>query len=268
MNGPRKVSGALIVLALLSLSAAPAQACCGWFKGCCGSTVNYAPVCAAPVCAPACAPCAVNYAPAPCSACQTVNYVPQTCYRTVYYAAPVVAYSPVAACGPCGATTVMRPVTTYVTQARVVAYTAYRPVVTAAYYAPYAQAAAPCCTAGYAPAAAPVQSQTQAAGQNGATNPTPAATEPGTTQPDSTDPGKTFAPAPSATDPQSRILLPPRSGSSNTTGAPRTLDSGHSQDRTTALPIRQAWSVRRASTISPAKPVTQTQDDGGWQSAN
>jgi hypothetical protein len=274
MFGPRKVGGALIVLGLMSLPAAPAQACCGWFKGCggCGTTANYAPYAVAyapmaPSCAPCgggCAPYAANYAPAPCGSCQTVNYMPQTCYRTVYYSAPVVAYSPVTACGPCGATTVMRPVTTYVTQARVVAYTMYRPVVAAmpvAYYAPVAQPAASYGTTGYSPTPA----ASPAPASNGATNSTPAA--PSLPASDAAEPNKnkTFdEPAPS--DPQSRIVLPPRNGSSNTSG-PRVLDPEQNQDRTTAVPIRQAWAVRNASAITPAKPVTQQQDDGGWRSA-
>jgi hypothetical protein len=45
------------------------------------------------------------------------------------------------------------------------------------------------------------------------------------------------------------------------------LDSEQNLDRTTAVPIRQAWAVRNASAITPAKPATQQQDDGGWRSA-
>ncbi len=60
---------------------------------------------------------------------------------------PVTTYQPVAACGPCGgATTVMRPVTTYALRPQLVPYTTYRPVVTSvvAAYAPVAQACSPC----------------------------------------------------------------------------------------------------------------------------
>jgi hypothetical protein len=156
--------GALIALTVLSLSASNARAaCCGlwnsWF-------------------APAPAPVTTYYAPftasyAPAGYGQTVNYMPQTCYRTVYVNAPVVAYRPMSACDPCTgcATTVMRPVVSYVTQARLVPYTTYRPVVaaapaccgavTAAYAAPIAVTApvaapAPCCGASPAPALPPM----------------------------------------------------------------------------------------------------------------
>ena len=171
------------------------------------------------------APVVAAYAPAPvmaayAPACPTVvNYVPQTAYRTVYYSTPVTAFSPVAACGPCGQTTVMRPVTTYVTQARLVPYMTYRPVVaampvaacptgcptaapvaTAAYYAPAAPAccgAAPAAaTVGYAPAAATVNYAPAPAAVNYA--PAPAAVN--------------YAPAPARLPPptRSRPRRPPR----------------------------------------------------------
>jgi hypothetical protein len=171
----QRVRGAMLMATVLSLGASPAEACnCfnRWF-GAPATTTYYAPY-------------QVRYAPAaPCGCAppaQVVNYMPQTSFRTVYVNMPVVAYQPVTTANPCTgcATTVMRPVTSYVTQARVVPYTTYRPVVTAAYapvvpacggcatpvtaaYAPAmpmaAPAPAPCCTAGYA-AAAPVASTT------------------------------------------------------------------------------------------------------------
>jgi hypothetical protein len=157
------VRGTLMVLTVLSLSPARADAYCGWWNrwfGAAPVTTYYAPYTAA-------------YAPAGYG--QTVNYMPQTCYRTVYVNTPVVAYRPVAACDACGgATTVMRPVVSYVPQARLVPYTTYRPVVAAApacgfcgtvapattYYAPAmvapaVAAPAPCCGAS---AAAPMTS--------------------------------------------------------------------------------------------------------------
>src|SRR5262245_47829888 len=121
------VRGALMVATILSLGAAPAEACrhCNRWFGAPATTTYYAPpVVAAPV------------APAPCAPVQqVVNYVPHTSYRTVYVATPVVAYQPITAANPCTgcATTVMRPVTSYVTQARLIPYTSYQPVVTAAY---------------------------------------------------------------------------------------------------------------------------------------
>lgn len=134
----RHVRHSMLILSLSMLTASDAQAC-HWWKSCFGApaTTFYAPYTA-------------SYAPAGCG--QTVSYMPQTAYRTVYVNAPVMAYQPVTAANPCTGcpTTVMRPVVSYVTQAQLVPYTTYRPVVT--------QAATPCCGAApvvtsYAPAA-------------------------------------------------------------------------------------------------------------------
>jgi hypothetical protein len=139
-NGPI-IRGALLALAVFSLPAARAEAFCNLFKGWFGApatTTYYAPYTA-------------SFAPAGCG--QTVNYVAQTSYRTVYVNAPVTTLRPMPAVDGCTGcpTTVMRPVVTYVPQARLVPYTSYRPVVTAA---------APCCgaatTAAYYAPAAPV----------------------------------------------------------------------------------------------------------------
>jgi len=145
-----KTCGALMALTLFTLSASPAQAQCATGK-CGGSWWNrwFSP-----------APTTAYYAPQPgCGqpACgQVVNYMPQTCYRTVYVNAPVVSYQPVTSCDPCTGcpTTVMRPVTSFATQARLVPYTTYRPVVTAA-YAPPAPACSSCAPLG-SPVARPV----------------------------------------------------------------------------------------------------------------
>ncbi|MEX0977306.1 MAG: hypothetical protein WDZ48_00545, partial [Pirellulales bacterium] len=110
----RTVRGALVAVALLAIPVAPARAC-HLFDRCCGrpTTAYYAPVAQPYVAsyAPACCPQPQACCPQP----QVVNYMPQTCYRTVYVNTPVVAYSPTTACDACGrATTVMRPVTTFV----------------------------------------------------------------------------------------------------------------------------------------------------------
>lgn len=135
------VRGALVALTVVTLPASRAEAFCHLFKGWFGApatTTYYAPYTA-------------SYAPAGCG--QTVNYVAQTSYRTVYVNAPVTTYRPMPAVDGCTGcpTTVMRPVVSYVPQARLVPYTSYRPVVTAA---------APCCgavaTAAYYTPAVPV----------------------------------------------------------------------------------------------------------------
>ncbi len=76
---------------------------------------------------------------------QSVSYVPQTAYRTVYSPVPVTTLSPVTSCDPCSGcpTTSMVPTTTYVQRPVVVPYTTYRPVYST-YYAP---APAPACCA-------------------------------------------------------------------------------------------------------------------------
>ncbi len=99
---------------------------------------------APPVCAPAC----------PTPMATQVNYVPQTCYRTVYSPVAVTSYRPVCSTDPCTGcpVTSMAPTTTYVQRPVVVPYTTYRPVVTTV--AMPVAPACPCsaCGAGVAPA--------------------------------------------------------------------------------------------------------------------
>ncbi len=315
-----KTCGALMALMLFSFSASPAQAQYGgwwnrWF-GTSATTTYYSPAIAQPaLIQPGCGQPACG---------QVVNYMPQTCYRTVYVNAPVVAYRPVTACDPCTGcpTTVMRPVTSFATQARLVPYMTYRPVVTAgyapvvpacatcapaaapmarpAYYAPSVPMAAPvtptapaCCgasaatapTLNYAPTGAPGATVSslaptgayyQAPGAVGAqpygafTPNLPPQGAPPITAPSSTTPStddsqnRTFQePAlPSAPEPQSRMLTPIPGTNSNTSGAPRFLDS-EDQDRSTALPVRQALAARQVSVAMPIKQL----DDSGWRAA-
>lgn len=107
---------AILLSASTVFCAAPreSQAIFHWFRGCgnwCGQPTyaNYG-----------CYSCA----PQPVQA----QYVPQTCYRTQYVSVPVTSYRPVTSCDPCTgcAQTCMRPVTTYMYQARLVPYTSYR----------------------------------------------------------------------------------------------------------------------------------------------
>lgn len=91
-----------------------------------------------------------SYVAQPACAQQVVNYVPQTCYRTQYCSVPVTTYRPVAGYDPntnCPVTC-MRPVTTYVTQSRMVAYQTYR----LQYSNPCATTAAPVTQTYYPPA--------------------------------------------------------------------------------------------------------------------
>ena len=122
---------------------------------CCGrTTVGFAPN-----------PCC-NACPAPCTTTQRVcNYVPQTCYRTVYRQVPVTVYRPTTTCDPCTGCprTVMQPCTTVQHVAQRVPVTTYRQVCRMV-QRPVVPACNPCATA--APVVqnyAPVQVQQYAA---------------------------------------------------------------------------------------------------------
>jgi hypothetical protein len=98
--------------------------------------------------------------PAPVAPVQQVNYVPQTCYRTVCNSVPVTSYRPITTTDPCTGcpVTSLSPVTTYVQRPVVVPYTTYRPVVTTvmmpiAPACPTCSACAAPATSYYAPAA-------------------------------------------------------------------------------------------------------------------
>lgn len=271
----RTVLGALVAVAALAVSATSARAC-HLFDRCFGrpTTTYYAPL--------------ATRAPACCLQPQVVNYMPQTCYRTVYVNQPVVTYRPTTVCDACGrATTVMRPVTTYVRQARLVPYTTYRPVVTtvarpccaqvptARYYAPAVMAAPRCC--------APVSARTYMPAPSLSTyrpapvaSPLPVGAPGGTLQsvtpapslntvPPASGEKQTFESSPLDTNPpQSRILLPP--STSNLSNRPHVLDPD-GQDRTTAIPLPKSWAVRQASLVTQVKAEKRSDDNGGWRAA-
>ncbi|MFV2065639.1 MAG: hypothetical protein ACC645_01565 [Pirellulales bacterium] len=123
-------------LAIVPLLTVPAesQACC-FTKWLCHrrSTPTFQPVVAAPA-----------YQP------QTVQYVPQTCYRAVRQNVPVTTCRAVTTRDPCTGCpiTSMQPVTTYVQQVRYVPYTTYRAVTVPARCATTAAYAAPGCATG------------------------------------------------------------------------------------------------------------------------
>ncbi len=296
------VRAALVAATLLAIPAAPAEAC-HLFDRLCGrgTTTYYAPYVAsyAPT-APAC-----------CPQQQVVNYVPQTAYRTVAVNRPVVSYVPQTACNACGqATTVMRPVTTYVAQQQLVPYTTYRPVVTtvarpccaampvapaapccgaaptAVSYTPAPAATPSCCSPSTSMPAVTTPSFTTPATPTPSLSPTPAG--PGTSL-DSLSPtpdpnfdsgagGSTFAPtsagkpAPYGSEtnnsvPESRVLMPPYTGSSSVAPEqPRGLDP-ESDDRVTAIPVRPNLTVRQASLVAPARPAPRPSDDGSRAAA-
>ncbi|HVA46380.1 MAG TPA: hypothetical protein VNH11_08405 [Pirellulales bacterium] len=277
------LTGAVAAAALLAVPA-ESHAIFEWLTGCCGGkktpTYGAAPVYAAAAPAdPCCAPPQV----------QTVNYVPQTCYRTQYVSVPVTTYRPATGRDPCTGcpVTCMRPMTTIVQQARLVPYTTYRMVLsspcggatapaTAASYAPaynvgsgYAPPAAACCGGSsaapmtYAPAAASpyygsaspsgaIDSSTIIRSSNGAASTAPSG--------DSGNP--TFKQPASGLNSQKPIPSPEKDPADN--GSDSDADSGKGavlsprlfqpNDRTTSYPILR---VNRYRPISYREPLLQ-----------
>lgn len=288
------------VVGATALLAVPAEshAIFQWLSRCCGgSTPTYgaAPLYGAAAPAdPCCAPPQVS---------QTVNYVPQTCYRTQYVTVPVTTYRPVTGRDPCTGcpVTCMRPATSYVQQARLVPYTTYRVVLsnpccgatTAAYASSYAAPgnyapAAGCsgCSGAAAPMAygAPGYSSTLGTPYyGGATSGTIVSST--TTDPASMQP--TLATPPAGSSGSSTFVSPKQkaekpiqpadengdgddktSGSSKASGTGSTLSPRLFQpnDRTTSYPILRAG-TRPVVYREPAPVPTQKPaiDDGGWR---
>ena len=108
---------------VMSLSANYSHAgpICDWLFGRNTTVVNY------PVALPNPNPCAPQVQPV------TVQYVPQTAYRTSWNKVPVTAYRPVTTTDPCTGCSVvtMSPCATYSWQAQRVPYTTYRPLLSA-----------------------------------------------------------------------------------------------------------------------------------------
>lgn len=116
----RKLRGTIAVAtaaATLLAAPAPSHAIFDWLGCKCGAKP---------------APLAAPVVEAPVVTQTTVNYVPQTCYRTQYVTVPVTTYRPATGCDPCTGfpVTTMRPAICYVQQARLVPYTTYRAVLT------------------------------------------------------------------------------------------------------------------------------------------
>lgn len=267
----RNVRVALALLTVCAPSATRAEAaCCGmknWFRAPAPTTTFYAPFTAA-------------YAPAGCG--QVVNYMPQTCFRTVYVNTPVTTFRPEPACGPCGTpTTVMRPVVSYVMRPQLVPYTTFRPVVTAApvvaAYAPAPVAvpvapAAPCCGGGAAVAPAPLAMPTGAVpmpaapvAMPGAPMPMPAAPMGASPMPMGA-PGATvpsLAPMPEYSVPASANTVPslaaPPAGAAPPSADPtpnRTFDN--SAPTETNKPADPSAPVDNGTPADPSKPVPQS----------
>lgn len=262
----RNVRVALALLTVCAPSATRADAaCCGlrnWFSAPAPTTTFYAPYRAA-------------YAPAGCG--QVVNYMPQTCFRTVYVNTPVTTFRPEPACGPCGTpTTVMRPVVSYVMRPQLVPYTTYRPVVTAApvvaaaYYAPAPMAvpvapAAPCCGGGAAIAPAPLSVPTGAVAMPAAPIPMPAQPMPAAPMPLGTPgasvpslaPTPAYPAVPSANTVPS-LAAPPAAATqpSGEAQPSRTFENGAPTE--TNKPADPNAPVENGAPADPSKPAPQS----------
>lgn len=280
---PRTVrTGFAIAAVATSFLAVPAEsrAIFHWFSRCCGGaatpTYGAAPVYGAAAPAdPCCTPPQVT---------QTVNYMPQTCYRTQYVTVPVTTYRPVVGRDPCTGcpVTCMRPATTFVQQARLVPYTTYRMVLSnpccgaapAASYAPGIAPAAPCCGAAAAPvtfaapaASAPYYGSATSGTIVGSTNGS-AGGVPTEAPPADSSRNRTFRedqkpipeePSDDAADEGTTsgtgVVLPPRLIQPN--------------ERTTSYPILRAGVHRPVSYNEPAPPPApkpqRPLNDGGWR---
>lgn len=239
-----------------------------------------------------------SYGISTCNSCttHTVGYVPQTCYRTVAVNVPVTTLRPVAACDPCTGCvrTVMRPMTSYVTQTRRVPYTSYRRV----YYPTSCCPTSPCitgcsscssCTTGCSTCALTGSTCSQCTSGRGVTttssstlNPIPSTSTPKPTYaPPENSGSRTFQKpidsAPEADSDSQTSVVPsdsaplyrtaPSPAKSSTRGlfrAPRLINP---QDKLTQIP-NSTNRVTTASHIAPASVSSREQQDAtGWRAS-
>ena len=220
-----------------------------------------APQMYAPTYAPQCSPCVP----------QTCQYVPQTCYRTVYQNVPVTTYRPMVGQDPCTGCPVTSylPVTAVMRQTQLVPYTTYRVV----YANPVAQCgvSSSCSTCGPAGCAAygsavsgsgcsscqtgtAVSSATPYYDSAPATVPTPApATAPASATPslENTPAQKTFQQESQKAVEQPITPIPQSGATLNSTSTPTLIDPDN----------HTTW--RTVRPISYEAPV----DDGGWRAS-
>jgi hypothetical protein len=263
--------GAVITFAVAGMFlATPAESrdCLSWLFGGCGARTTYRAPYYAPSYAPSYAP--VYSAPA-CTSCvpQTVRYVPQTYYRTVYRSVPVTTYGAFTRSDPCTGcpVTYYRPVTSWTYQAAYVPYTTYRLV--------YSNPCSPCVTTSSCSSCISSVGTTSAVGGACCTPSAGGAAGTGTLQysesfnstngqPSQGTPApETFkqGESESATEPITPVPDPKTSSAPG----PDLTDPG---GRTTHRPVRQAVHFRLIT--SPSKPTTADRprlDDGGWRAA-
>ena len=266
----QKMRGVLIACGIAAtwVSAPLESSACSWLCGGWGAQTTYRTPYFAQSYAPA-------YSAPACNSCtpQTVRYVPQTSYRTVYRSVPVTTYGASTyrdRCTGCPVT-YYRPVTSWTYQAAYVPYTTYRLV--------YSNACSPsvgcdpcspcgasvgttfgagsaCCTPGTS------GTVINGAVINGAVPP-PAGSE----APDKAPPMDTFKGGKQEEESESpqEALKPTADPEASTDVGPDLTDPG---SRTTLRPVRQA--TRLHLIASPPKPTARQGaklDDGGWRAS-
>lgn len=258
----RVLHGAAITCSVAAMMlATPAQGldCLSWLFGGCGAQTTYRAPYVSQTYAPA-------YSAPACSSCvpQTVRYVPQTCYRTVYQRVPVTTCGSFTGCDPCTGcpVTYYRPVTTWSYQAAYVPYTTYRLV--------YSDPCSPCAPTSSCFSSAPSVGTTFGNGggccapsTSGAAPYSGASGTTGVQDSGNLPPMNTFKEG-GAGDPNQAPDPKPDPNASSDAG-PSLPDPG---DRVTFRPDRQA--VRYHLITSPPQPMAVAGpqvDDGGWRAA-
>ena len=281
-----KVRGAMLACgaaAMLLATPAESSACLSWLFGGCGGSArttyrapyygqSYAPAYRAPAySAPAYS--APAYGAPACGSCvpQTVRYVPQTSYRTVYRRAPVTTCGAFCGSDPCTGcpVTYYRPVTSWTVQAVSVPYTTYRLV--------YTNACSP--SVGCSSCALPVSSVGTTLGAGGAccTPSTNGAAGGGVPYLGPSNATGGQAPGNQAAPETFKKEEPESSGESfkpvpdpNTSSSPGP-DLADPASRTTMRPIHQAARYHLITSLKPmSKPMPEARakvDDGGWRAA-
>lgn len=240
--------------------ATPAESrdCLSWLFGGCGARTTYR----APYYAQTYAP--VYSAPA-CTSCvpQTVRYVPQTCYRTVYRAVPVTSCGAFTGCDPCTGcpVTYYRPVTTWTYRAALIPYTTYRLV----YSNPCSPCVSPTSGSSFFPSVGTTLGASGACCAPSASGATGTITVPGSTGgqvPETRLAPETFK---GGSEPSSESVEPTPDPNMSSAPGPDLTDPS---SRTTFRPVRPA--VRFQLIASPSEPAAERRpklDDGGWRAA-
>ena len=263
----KALRGAVITCGVAGMFlATPAMSldCLSWLFGGCGARTTYRVPYYAPSYAPA-------YSAPACNSCvpQTVRYVPQTYYRTVYRRVPVTTCGAFTCADPCTGcpVTYYRPVASWTYQASYVPYTSYRLV--------YSNPCNPCVTTSACSPCVSGVGTTFAPGGACCTPSTSGAVGAAVQQPSDLQSSPNGQPAEGSTPPETfkqqtpgeatESLKPVPDPKTSSGPGPALPDPGV---RTTHRPVRQAVHFRLIG--SPSQPTTFERpplDDGGWRVA-